>query len=124
MSTKKTSSPSSPSSGPDSDNESEAYDTLAPLPEDLLIHPHEIGDDFLPSGLPDASFSSTSAIRSAAAGGGDTVGTAQHGPIDTRRTSHSGRPIFPVRNPTVQDMVQAKKLVAYLQKKYGFVLPR
>lgn len=119
MSTMKT---SSPSSGADSDdNESEAYDTLAPLPEDLLIHPHEIDDDSLTSGLPDASFSSTSATHGAAGGG--TVGSAQHGPIDTRRTSHSGRPIFPVRNPTVQDMVQAKKLVAYLQKKYGFVLP-
>lgn len=119
MSTMKT---SSPSSGADSDdNESEAYDTLAPLPEDLLIHPHEIDDDSLTSGLPDASFSSTSATPGAAGGG--TVGSAQHGPIDTRRTSHSGRPIFPVRNPTVQDMVQAKKLVAYLQKKYGFVFP-
>ncbi len=44
-------------------------------------------------------------------------------PTDTRRTSFSGRPIFPVRHPTKEDLLQARKLLTYLQNKHGFLIP-
>mmetsp|Transcript_2355 Transcript_2355/g.5086 ORF Transcript_2355/g.5086 Transcript_2355/m.5086 type:complete len:380 (+) Transcript_2355:246-1385(+) len=42
-----------------------------------------------------------------------------------RRTSHAhfGHPIFPVRNPTPEDLRTARQLKEYLKKKYGFTTP-
>ncbi|KAL7463033.1 hypothetical protein ACHAXS_003403 [Conticribra weissflogii] len=42
-----------------------------------------------------------------------------------RRTSHahSGHPIFPVRNPTPEDLRTARQLKEYLRNKYGFTTP-
>eukprot|EP00986_Skeletonema_menzelii_P000989 scaffold274_cov144-Skeletonema_menzelii.AAC.12 len=97
---------SPPSDADDGDTiGSEEYDTLAPpLPEDLL---HSLGYQY--------QYQYPSNKVSAAAHDDDSSShdsEEQPPPIDTkRRTSHSGRPIFPVRHPTKEDMSQAKKLL-------------
>ena len=101
-------SPPPPPASPDEDDDgSEAYDTLAPLPEDLLRPAIDV-DAVAHNGDDSSSHDSEEQPPS----------------IDTkRRTSHSGRPIFPVRHPTKEDLAQAKKLLSYLQNKYGFIIP-
>lgn len=108
MKSNSVSSPPPPASPDEDDDGSEAYDTLAPLPEDLLRPAIDV--DAVAHTDDDDSSSHDS--------------EEQLPTIDTkRRTSHSGRPIFPVRYPTKEDLAQAKKLLTYLQNKYGFIIP-
>ena len=103
-----------------SDHGSECQDTLAPLPDDLLIRPHAIHKDDLH--------------------GGEQQSHNQHDQHDEqqqqspprnttaaskrRSLSVSGdRPIFPVRNATKQDMIHARKILDTIQKEHGFLIP-
>ncbi|KAL7552770.1 hypothetical protein ACHAWF_018595 [Thalassiosira exigua] len=98
-------------SSSESDNDSECYDTLAPLPDDLLVHPdpdedslHQIHD---------------------AHGHSDSSSASPHARASKRRSveAGSGRPIFPVRNATKQDLVHARKILEALQEEHGFSIP-
>eukprot|EP00985_Skeletonema_marinoi_P009370 scaffold4368_cov139-Skeletonema_marinoi.AAC.1 len=112
---------SSPASADDDGDTvgSEAYDTLAPLPEDILLRRDE-SDEIDVDEVDEEALINPSNTGSTAASNNSNSDAP---PIDTRRTSHSGRPIFPVRHPTKEDMSQAKKLLTYLQNKHGFVIP-
>jgi len=109
----------SPTSAGDGDGDtigSEELDTLGPLPEDiLLMSPHEIDDGSLSNPSDAVPFDDAD----------DDARSDNDEPpvIDTRRTSFSGRPIFPVRHPTREDLIQARKLLTYLQNKHGFLIP-
>lgn len=118
----------SPGNSTESDNESEAADTLGPLPDDLLIHPHEADDENihrhpLPHHHRSPIPPTTSPPPPSHTPNG--VQDKKPPPASRRRSveAGSGRPIFPVRNPTKQDLVHARKLIASLQKEHGFVLP-
>lgn len=120
---------SSPGDSNESDHESESYDTLAPLPDDLLIHPHETHDGNI------HNYPLPHSLRSAV--------PPSHIPISSSEPSHhaeasqitaaaskrrsveagSGRPIFPARNATKQDLIHARKILETLQKEHGFVTP-
>lgn len=111
----------------DQECEGEDYDTLAPLPADLLIHPHEIDDannhdNPIPhhhrSPVPPSNgpFSSSAPQRPGAA---RTTAASKRRSVE----ASSGRPIFPVRNPTKQDLEHARKILESLQTKHGFVAP-
>mmetsp|Transcript_19167 Transcript_19167/g.40406 ORF Transcript_19167/g.40406 Transcript_19167/m.40406 type:complete len:405 (+) Transcript_19167:157-1371(+) len=110
----------------DSDNDDEVYDTLSPLPNDVLNNAVEFNDlgteegpapshhDYYDQQCPESSgadpFSPVAAPTTAA----------------SRRRSveaSSGRPIFPVHNPTKQDLTHARKILEALQTKHGFVTP-
>jgi len=120
---------------PGSEYDSEGDDVLAPLPDDLLIHacdmhnenkiqsqslPIHDGSSRIPLGHEDVPFSSYPPA--------EPEHSQQDAPTiaASRRRSlqpDSGRPIFPVRNPTKQDLVHARKLLETLQKEHGFTIP-
>lgn len=128
MDTKRDKSSGGDSPDTDSDHDSEGYDTLTPLPDDLLVHPHELEcvnienlplpqhhhSPVPPSHEPPSSTTSPQHLQD-----------AQTTTVSKRRTvgAGSGRPIFPVRNPTKQDLLHAQKMLETLQTKHGFVLP-
>ena len=121
--------PDGGSPGDDESDHSEGYDTLAPLPDDLLVHPHEIDDvniqnHPLPhhhrSPLPEAGAPFTSSSSTP-----QPLPATQTTATSKRRTVEPGstRPIFPVRNPTKEDIIHARKMLTVLQKEHGFTVP-
>mmetsp|Transcript_32853 Transcript_32853/g.69115 ORF Transcript_32853/g.69115 Transcript_32853/m.69115 type:complete len:377 (+) Transcript_32853:299-1429(+) len=88
------------------ENSYENDDTLAPLPDDLLTPAP-------PSRTP-LSSSSAGALN-----GLNTTATSKRRSVE----AESGRPIFPIRNPTKQDLIHARKIVENLQTEHGFVSP-
>ena len=106
------------------DHEGEARDTLCPLPADLEAHHHH--DD----GEEDMSQRVTveylqqeqqqqHSIQTSSAGVRNTTLASERRSVN----ANSGRPIFPVRNATKQDLIHARKLLEAIQKEHGFVVP-
>lgn len=116
----------SPDGESDVEEENERHDSLAPLPGDLLLHPHEIGEVGVQDGTgiplhlrpaPPSNFPGTSAHES---------DIANAPPSALRRRSveaTSGRYIFPARNPTKRDLEHAEEILKMLQEKHGFKTP-
>lgn len=115
----------------DGDNESsldssESSDTLSPLPEDLIDYPHEIDDESsINDALPHQYRSGSHPNAKISPNPPSTARTANTAANSKRRTTeaYSGRPIFPVRNATPEDLRQARQLIQTLQTKFGFTLP-
>ena len=103
------------------DHEGEARDTLCPLlPADLEAHHHDDGEEDMSQRVTVEYLQQEQHQQHSIQTGVRNTALASE-----RRSvnANSGRPIFPVRNATKQDLIHARKLLEAIQKEHGFVVP-
>ena len=104
------------------DHEGEARDTLCPLPADLEAHYHDDGEEDMSQRVTVEYLQQEQqqhSIQTSSAGVRNTTLASERRSVN----ANSGRPIFPVRNATKQDLIHARKLLEAIQKEHGFVVP-